>query len=126
MRDCLRRMDEALAAETDGSEIDDDFLPGDRRGDHNQYVLHCPSSSAASSPESRRMAWVDSPARHGIAAWAQRNIFACSMRLPPGAASGVSPCSSAWRGRARSVSRCLADLGGNKPAFYRRRRVSLH
>lgn len=57
--DCLQRMDEALAAEVDGSEADDDFHLAVAAATHNQYVLRLAEFLGRQFSESRRMAWVD-------------------------------------------------------------------
>ncbi|MDX9707439.1 MAG: FadR/GntR family transcriptional regulator [Azospira sp.] len=61
MRDALRRMDEALASERDGSEADDDFHLAIAAATHNQYVLRLCEFLGRQFSESRRMAWVDHP-----------------------------------------------------------------
>jgi len=61
MRECLRRMDEALANETDGSEADDDFHLAIAAATQNQYVLRLSEFLGRQFSESRRMAWVDHP-----------------------------------------------------------------
>ena len=83
MRDCLRRMDEALAAETDGPEIDDDFHLAIAAATHNQYVLRLSEFLGRQFSESRRMAWSITRAAWNRRVRRSANIFACSMRLPP-------------------------------------------
>jgi GntR family transcriptional repressor for pyruvate dehydrogenase complex len=61
MRKCLKRMEEALASEADGSEADDDFHLAIAAATHNQYVLRLAEFLGRQFSESRRMAWIDHP-----------------------------------------------------------------
>lgn len=118
MRACLKRMDDALAAESDGSEADDDFHLAIAAATHNQYVLRLAEFLGRQFSESRRMAWVDHPRGMESPREAQREhqllIEAISAGNPAAARAAAH---MHLRGAAERVGLDLpSDLGGNVPA----------
>lgn len=113
MRDALRRMDEALAAEGDGSEADDDFHLAIAAATHNQYVLRLSEFLGRQFSESRRMAWVDHPRGMESPRQAQREHFILLDAIAAGDPAAARAAAHVHlRGAAERVGVDLpADLG---------------
>lgn len=116
MRDCLRRMDEALAKETDGSEADDDFHLAIAAATHNQYVLRLSEFLGRQFSESRRMAWIDHPRGMESPREAQREHQCILEAIAAGDPAAARQAAHVHlRGAAERVGISLpADLGGNR------------
>lgn len=114
MRACLERMDNALAAEQDGSEADDDFHLAIAAATHNQYVLRLAEFLGRQFSESRRMAWVDHPRGMESPREAQREHQALLEAIAAGdPAASRQAAHVHLRGAAERVGIDLpADLGG--------------
>lgn len=114
---CLKRMDEALVAETDGSEADDDFHLAIAAATHNQYVLRLSEFLGRQFSESRRMAWIDHPRGMESPREAQREhlvLFDAITKGDPVAARQAAHVHLS--GAALRVGIELAtDLGGARP-----------
>lgn len=114
MRACLQRMEEALLAETDGSEADDDFHLAIASATHNQYVLRLSEFLGRQFSESRRMAWVDHPRGMESPREAQREHYQLLDAIAAG--DHVAARQAAFvhlTGAAERVGLTLpADLGG--------------
>lgn len=115
MRACVRRMDDALAAGTDGSEADDDFHLAIAAATHNQYVLRLAEFLGRQFSESRRMAWVDHPRGTESPREAQREHMALLEAIAAGnPVVARAAAHTHLRGAAERVDIDLpADLGGN-------------
>jgi GntR family transcriptional repressor for pyruvate dehydrogenase complex len=116
MRECLRRMEDALAGETDGSEADDDFHLAIAAATHNQYVLRLSEFLGRQFSESRRMAWIDHPRGMESPREAQREHFRLLDAIAAGDPAAARQAAHVHlRGAAERVGVALpADLGGNK------------
>lgn len=115
MRDSLKRMDEALAAETDGSEADDDFHLAIASATHNQYVLRLAEFLGRQFSESRRMAWVDNDRGMESPREAQREHYVLLEAITAGNPAAARQAAHVHlRGAAERVGLELPnDLGGN-------------
>ena len=116
MRECLKRMEEALAAETDGSEADDDFHLAIASATHNQYVLRLSEFLGRQFSESRRMAWIDHPRGMESPREAQREHYLILEAIAAGDPAAARQAAHVHlRGAAERVGLNLpTDLGGNK------------
>lgn len=114
MRACLRRMDEALATEGDGSEADDDFHLAIAAATHNDYVLRLAEFLGRQFSESRRMAWVDHEQGMESPREAQREHVILLDAIAAGDPAAARRAAHVHlRGAARRVGVELpADLGG--------------
>ncbi len=115
MRECLHRMDEALAAETDGSEADDDFHLAIAAATQNQYVLRLSEFLGRQFSESRRMAWVDHPRGMESPREAQREHYRLLDAIAAGDPAAARQAAFVHlSGAAERVGLSLpSDLGGN-------------
>lgn len=115
MRASLKRMDEALAAEADGSEADDDFHLAIAAATHNQYVLRLAEFLGRQFSESRRMAWIGHPRGMESPREAQREHYVLLEAISAGnPAAARAAAHTHLRGAAERVGLDLpADLGGN-------------
>lgn len=117
MRDALKRMDDALAAESDGSEADDDFHLAIASATHNQYVLRLAEFLGRQFSESRRMAWVDNVRGMESPREAQREHYVLLDAIASGNPAAARAAAHVHlRGAAERVGVELpTDLGGNTP-----------
>lgn len=117
MRDALKRMDDALAAESDGSEADDDFHLAIASATHNQYVLRLAEFLGRQFSESRRMAWVDNVRGMESPREAQREHYVLLDAIASGNPAAARAAAHVHlRGAAERVGVELpTDLGGNAP-----------
>jgi GntR family transcriptional regulator, transcriptional repressor for pyruvate dehydrogenase complex len=116
MRECLERMEAALADETDGSEADDDFHLAIASATHNQYVLRLSEFLGRQFSESRRMAWVDNARGMESPREAQREHYKLLDAIAAGDPAAARQAAHVHlSGAAERVGITLpSDLGGHK------------